>query len=148
MESFFSKLHTRQTAQDADAASTSTSQTDGLVGQLIWKNSLQQRTTTIVTISFNILSALLIIASISFDASKASKRGLAPRARYGASVFQTNSLLTVLGINSSLCRTYMLPTHFHWSYPMPSSCKVPYFLHCRALDLVVYSLVIVVQFRR
>jgi hypothetical protein len=148
MESFFSKLHTRQTVQDFDAASTSTSQTDGLVGKLIWKNSLQQRTNTIVMISFNILSALLIIASISFDASKASKRGLAPRTRYGASVFQKNSLLTVLGISSCLYRTYMLPTHFRWSYQMPSSCKVPYFLRCRALDLVIYTLVIVVQFRR
>ncbi len=83
MDLLFSKLDTRQTAQETDATPTSTTSTDGLVGELIWKNSLQQRTTTVVTISFNVLAALLVIASIFLDARKAWKRGLALRASYG-----------------------------------------------------------------
>lgn len=83
MERFLSELYTRQTTQDTEATPT-TSPTDGLVGELIWNNSLQQRTTTMVTISFNVLAALLVIVSVFFDARKVTKRGLSPRASYEA----------------------------------------------------------------
>ncbi len=73
MERFLSELYIRQTTQDMEA--TPTSQTDGLVEELVWTNNLQQRTTTIVTISFNVLAALLVIVSVLFDARKATKRG-------------------------------------------------------------------------
>ena len=83
MEPFLSELYTRQTTQDMEATPI-TSPTDGLVGELIWNNSLQQRTTTIVTISFNVLAALVVIVCVLFDARKVTKRGLSPRASYEA----------------------------------------------------------------
>lgn len=103
MERLFSELHARQMTPEPDATSTSTSQSDGLVGQLIWKNSLQQRTTTVVTITFNVLAALLVITSILLDARKASKRGLALRSAYGAQISLPKTLLTLSEINFSSC---------------------------------------------
>lgn len=84
MEGILGELYIRQTAQETDLGPTTTSQTGGLVEELIFRNSLQQRTTTIVTISFNIIAALLVIASILVDARKGLKRDGRPRQLYGA----------------------------------------------------------------
>ena len=86
MEGFFVELQTRQSGLETGDAPTSTGQTNGLVEELIFKNSLQLRTTTVVTISFNIVAALLVIASILIDARNASKRKMGSRELYGTPI--------------------------------------------------------------
>jgi hypothetical protein len=86
MEGIFMELRIRQTAQETDVGSTPPGQTGSLVEELIFKNSLQQRTTTVVTISFNILAALLVISSILVDARKGSRRAAGPQQLYGTLV--------------------------------------------------------------
>jgi hypothetical protein len=112
MENLFLELHKRQIAQDADATPTSSTRTDGLVGELLWKNSLQQRTTAVVTISFNILAALLVIASILFDARKALRRGSATRASYGATASH-EAPLNPSGTNLPLYQMSTQLRYFH-----------------------------------
>jgi hypothetical protein len=65
---------------DVDVSRLSTDETGRLVDSLQWEISLQQRTSTVVTICFNILAALLVVASVLFDANKALKKRKAPRA--------------------------------------------------------------------
>lgn len=77
MESSFSELDVRQITQHTDPTLTLPSQTDGLVEELVWRSNLEQRTTAVVTISFNVLAALLIITSILFDMKKGWNRGAA-----------------------------------------------------------------------
>ena len=86
MEGIFRELHARQNMQETDLESTTTGQTGGLVEELIFRNSLQQRTTTLVTISFNVVAALLVILSIVVDAKRGSKRDVRSGQLYGALV--------------------------------------------------------------
>ena len=114
MELLFPELYIRHVAQTTDATLAPRDQTDGLVERLAWQNKLQQRTTAVVTISFNTLAALLIIASILFEARKARDRKSAVGAELG------------------FCQIPTQLRHFRWSYPLPSLCKVLYFLECKA----------------
>jgi hypothetical protein len=72
MNGFFTSLRTRDSTSDGGSPA---GQQNDIVAELILKNTLQQRTTTIVTISFNVLAALLIILSILIDANRARRRG-------------------------------------------------------------------------
>lgn len=82
MAGFLVKLQNRQAGPETGDAPAGPGQANGLVDELIFKNSLQLRTTTVVTISFNIVAAFLIIASILIDARNASKRKRGSRPLY------------------------------------------------------------------
>ena len=59
-----------------------------LLTQLVLQNNLQSRTSIMITASFNVAAATVMIFSIVYDAWKLSKRCiLAPPARYGPSNF-------------------------------------------------------------
>lgn len=71
MDGFNPSLHARGVTSNGTRPDA---ETQMLIQSLVLENSLQVRTSTMVTASFNVLAALVIILTVIYDAWKSWKR--------------------------------------------------------------------------